>query len=101
MQTRDCWRSVTQDLSGPDKVGLLGVGAPAPLDDDVGGIVARPHALVDRLAADQLGQEAAHERVPGACGTGVGFAPTHTQGRGSTGGGPYRWYRRASPWGWG
>ena len=53
--------------SYPDKaVRLAGERAARALDHDVSGIVARPAALMDVFASQQLRQEAAHEGITSA-----------------------------------
>lgn len=39
------------------EVGFLREGATSPLDDDVGGVVCRLHALIQRFLLDQFRQE--------------------------------------------
>ena len=55
--------------SYPDKaIRFAGEGAAGTLNDNVGGIVARPAALKDVFASQQLRQEAAHKGITSTVG---------------------------------
>ena len=50
----------------PHEIRVWGVCASTPLNHDIGCVVPRPHALIDGLTRDQLGDEATHEGIPGS-----------------------------------